>query len=88
MQAIARKDPKYIQADEFSRDQVLSDLVAKLQAEQNRIDPETATIVMKINGSLEDYSRDENGFPVSIFTSDTYLNVGHRTKTSSLFFRN
>ena len=41
LEALARQDPDYLAADEFTRDAVLARVMARLQAQQPRIDPAT-----------------------------------------------
>ncbi len=73
--AAARQDRRYVDADEFSRDQVLADIVAEMQARRQQIDPATATVTLPMQARLGDYSGDEEGFPVGLFGADTYVPI-------------
>lgn len=81
----AREDPEYLAADEFTRDEVLAQVMARLAAERATIDPASAEVVLSISASFGDYDAARGGFPVSIFTptANLSLDMGHR-----LFFRN
>lgn len=81
---IAKADPAYLSADEFSRSAVLADLVARLEAEQARFDVGAAQVVVGIRAQLGDYSAEHSGFPINIFAQNMRLQPDHR----DLFFRN
>lgn len=83
--AAARRDRRYLEADEFSRDQVLRDIVAEMEAQRQQIDPATAVVTLPMQARLGDYSGDLGGFPVSIFAPETYLPIAGGTQ---LRFRN
>ena len=83
--AAARQDRRYVDADEFSRDQVLADIVAEMQARRQQIDPATAIVTLPMQARLGDYSSDLGGFPVSLFAPDTYLPIAGGRQ---LHFRN
>ena len=83
--AAARQDLRYMDADEFSRDQVLADTVAEMQARRRQIDPATAIVTLPMQARLGDYSSDLGGFPVSLFAPDTYLPIAGGRQ---LHFRN
>lgn len=73
--AAARQDRRYLDADEFSRDQVLADIVAELEAQRQQIDPATAIVTLPMQARLGDYISDLGGFPVSLFGPDTYVPI-------------
>lgn len=62
LEALARQDPDYLAADEFTRDAVLARVVARLQAQQPRIDPATAELVLSIGATLGDFDAGQGGF--------------------------
>lgn len=84
LEAIAKKDPAYIAASEFDRDDVLADLVADLQQQHAEINVATAEIAIGIRATLGDYSANQGGFPVSLFAT----NMHPPLDANSLFFRN
>lgn len=71
----ARQDRRYPDADEFSRDQVLADIVAEMQAQRQQIDPETTVITSPMQARFGDYSGDQGGFPAGLFGADTYVPI-------------
>lgn len=81
---IAKKDPAYIAASEFDRDEVLTRLVAELKQQQGRIDVGSAEITVTISATLGDYSAQAGGFPSSVFVPNMHLPIG----VQKLFFRN
>lgn len=83
--AAARQDRRYMDADEFRRDEVLADIVAEMQARRQQIDPATAIVTLPMQARLGDYSSDLGGFPVSLFAPDTYLPIAGGRQ---LHFRN
>ena len=85
LEALARQDPDYLAADEFTRDAVLARVMARLQAQQPRIDPATAEVVLSIGATLGDFDAGQGGFPVSIFTPNSRLPLDSGRE---LFFRN
>ena len=84
-ETVARQDPRYQRADEFTRDQVLADIVADLRAQRQGIDPATAVVMLPMQARLGDYSTSAGGFPVSLFAAGTYLPLGGGKQ---LHFRN
>ena len=85
LEALARQDPDYLASDEFTRDAVLARVMARLQAQQPRIDPATAEVVLSIGATLGDFDAGQGGFPVSIFTPNSRLPLDSGRE---LFFRN
>lgn len=83
-EAIAKKDPAYLAASEFDRAEVLAKLVTELQSKQAQIDVPAAEVVISIRATLGDYSVENSGFPVSLFTQNSHLKLD----ANSLFFRN
>ncbi len=83
-EVIAKKDPAYIAASEFDRDEVLTRLVAELKQQQGNIDTATAEITVTISATLGDYSAQAEGFPSSLFVPNMHLPIG----VQKLFFRN
>lgn len=81
---IAKKDPAYIDASEFDRDDVLAQLVAELEHQQEQIDVDSAEITVTISAMLGGYSAQAEGFPVSLFVPNMHLPIG----VQKLFFRN
>lgn len=81
---MAKADPAYAAADEFTRAEVLANLVAALQAQHAEIDVEDAEITVTIRAKLGEYSSEQGGFPVSLFAPNIHLPLD----TNSLFFRN
>lgn len=73
--AAARQDRRYLDADEFSRDQVLADIIAEMKAQRQQIDPATAIVILPMQARLGDYISDLGGFPVSLFAPDTYVPI-------------
>ena len=86
LKALALKDPEYLAADEFSRDEALAKVMARLAASRASIDPATAEVVLSIRAEFGDYDTARGGFPVSIFTPTSRLPLDPRGR--SLFFRN
>jgi hypothetical protein len=81
---IAQKAPEYLAADEFDRAEVLAKLVAELQAAQAQIDVPGAEVTISIRAKLGDYSVENAGFPVSIFSQNVHLTL----ESNGLYFRN
>ena len=86
LKALALKDPEYLAADEFSRDEALAKVMARLAASRASIDPATAEVVLSIRADFGDYDSARGGFPVSIFTPTSRQPLDPRGR--SLFFRN
>ena len=84
LEHVAKQDPQYLAADEFTRAEVLARIVERLRAEQAVIDVAATEVVMSISARLGDYSVEQGGFPVSIFGQNVRVRPGHR----DLFFRN
>lgn len=84
LEAMAKKDPAYLAANEFDRDDVLASLVAELQQQHAQIDVATAEVTIGIRATLGDYSTEQRGFPVSLFAANMHLPLDG----NSLFFRN
>ena len=80
----ARQDPAYLAADEFDRATVLQDVISRLQAEQAVIDVDAAEVTVSIRAQLGDYSAENSGFPVNIFSQNMHLKYDF----NQLFFRN
>ena len=74
-EALAKRTPEYRAADEFSRDAVQAEQVARLEARHSRIGPETEVLI-RASVRLGDYDAARGGFPVSLFAPGTYLRVG------------
>ncbi|WP_292059952.1 MULTISPECIES: hypothetical protein [unclassified Martelella] len=74
-EALAKRTPEYRAADEFSRDAVLAEQVARLEARHSRVGPETEVLI-RASVRLGDYDAARGGFPVSLFAPGTYLRVG------------
>ena len=81
---IAREDPEYRAADEFSRAEVLARVVERLKAEQAEIDVAGTAVTISIAARLGDYSSETGGFPVDIFAQNMRLQPARK----ELFFRN
>ncbi len=75
LEALAKQSPEYRAADEFSREAVLAEQVALLEAGQMRVGPETE-VMMRVSVRLGDYDAERGGFPVSLFAPGVYLQVG------------
>jgi len=84
LEAMAKKDPAYLSANEFDRSEVLAGLVADLQQQHAQIDVTTAQVTVGIRATLGDYSAEQGGFPVSLFAPNMHLPLD----ANSLFFRN
>ena len=82
--AIARRDPTYLAAGEFDRAAVLQDLIERLQAQQAEIDVSAAEVTISIRAQLGDYSVENSGFPVNIFSQ----NMNLKYDFNQIFFRN
>ena len=74
-EALAKRTPEYRAADEFARDAVLAEQVARLEARHSRVGPETEVLI-RASVRLGDYDAVRGGFPVSLFAPGTYLRVG------------
>ncbi len=85
LEALALQDPEYLAADEFSRDEARTKVMARLAADRANIDPATAEVVLSIRAEFGDYDSARGGFPVSIFTPTSRLPL---SMGRSLFFRN
>ena len=85
LEALALQDPDYLAADEFSRDEARTKVMARLAADRANIDPATAEVVLSIRAEFGDYDSARGGFPVSIFTPTSRLPL---PLGRSLFFRN
>lgn len=85
LEALALQDPEYLAADEFSREEALAKVMARLAADRANIDPATAEVVLSIRADFGDYDSARGGFPVSIFTPTSRLPL---SMGRSLFFRN
>ena len=85
LESLALQDPEYLAADEFSRDEALVRVMARLAADRATIDPATAEVVLSIRAEFGDYDNVRGGFPVSIFTPTSRLPL---PLGRSLFFRN
>ncbi|WP_422003138.1 hypothetical protein [Roseovarius mucosus] len=83
-EALARRDPAYLSAGEFDRAAVLQEVIARLQGEQADIDVANAVVTISIRANLGDYSVENSGFPVSIFSQNMHLKYDF----NQLFFRN
>ncbi|MFP7675524.1 hypothetical protein ACG74X_19430 [Marivita sp. S0852] len=81
---IAKKDPSYLAADEFDRDDVLAGLVSELEREHEAINLDTAEVTVTIRAKLGEYSSRDEGFPVNLFMPNMHLPIG----VNKLFFRN
>lgn len=81
---LARQDPRYLAADEFSRAAVLAEIAADLTAAREGLDPGSAMVVMSVRAIFGDYDSARGGFPVSTFGPSTYLETG----SGGLHFRN
>lgn len=84
---MARSDPEYLAADEFTRADVLAKVIDRLEAESASINPANTEVVVSINTPLGDYSTAEGGFPVEMFGQDMRLQPASPTQ-GDLFFRN
>lgn len=84
LEALARRDPRYLAAGEFDRAPVLAEIVAEAQAARDAINPDGTVVVMRVGARLEDYDADREGFPVSAFGPMTSVTVAGR----NLAFRN
>lgn len=80
----AKSDPEYLAADEFTRADVLARIVERLKAEQAQFDIDGTEVTMAIRAQLGDYSADQIGFPVSLFTQNSFMQLSG----GNLFFRN
>lgn len=85
LESLALQDPEYLAADEFSREEALAKVMARLAADRANIDPATAEVVLSIRAEFGDYDSARGGFPVSIFTPTSRLPL---SMGRSLFFRN
>ncbi|MCJ8140135.1 hypothetical protein [Falsirhodobacter halotolerans] len=85
LEAEARQDPRYLGSDEFTRTEVLAEIIAEMEAARQEIDPATTVVTLPMRASLGDYDATSGGFPVSTFRSGSYLQVG---VGSSLYFAN
>lgn len=81
---LAKADPEYLAADEFTRAEVLARVVERLRAERAQIDVAGTEVKVSIGARLGDYSAENGGFPVDIFAEDMRLQPANR----ELFFRN
>ena len=81
---IAKKDPTYLAANEFDRGDVLAKLIDSLRASHSAIDVDAAEVTISIRAELGDYSVENTGFPVSIFTQNMHLKLDF----NALYFRN
>ena len=84
LEALARRDPRYLAAGEFDRAPVLAEIIAEAQAARDAIDSDGTVVVMRVGTRLEDYDADREGFPVSAFGPMTTVTVAGR----GLGFRN
>ncbi len=73
-EGLAKRTPAYKEADEFSRAEVLAKEVARLEAEQETIAPDTQ-VLLRVGISLGDYDAARGGFPVSLFAPGIYLDI-------------
>ena len=65
LESLALQDPEYLAADEFSRDEALVRVMARLAADRATIDPATAEVVLSIRAEFGDYDNVRGGFPVT-----------------------
>lgn len=72
----ARKDPRYMAADEFTRADVLKEVAAELAARSGSIDTDSAVVKLNIQVQFGDYDAERGGFPISIFAPNIYIPVG------------
>ena len=85
LESQALQDPEYLAADEFSRDEAMTRVMARLAADRATLDPASAEVVLSIRADFGDYDSVRGGFPVSIFTPTSRLPL---PLGRSLFFRN
>lgn len=81
---LARQDPRYLAADEFSRAAVMAEIATDLAAAREALDPGSAVVVMSVMAIFGDYDSARGGFPVSTFGPSSYLETG----SGGLHFRN
>lgn len=74
-EALARKSDTYRKADEFARGEVLIQEVARLESEYEGFGDDLL-VRLRAEIRLGDYDAARGGFPISLFTPGTYLDVG------------
>lgn len=86
-EGLARQDPEYLAADEFTRAEVLARIIDRLKAEQAALDVAGTKVTMGISTRLGDYSTAQGGFPVEMFGQNMHLRPAFPAN-ADLFFRN
>jgi len=86
-EAIARGDPEYLAADEFTRAEVMERIIDRLKAEQAALDVTGTEVRMSISTQLGDYSTAQGGFPVEMFGQNMGVRPGYPA-SADVFFRN
>ena len=74
-EVLAKRSARYREANEFSRAAVLEDEISRLMAEYEAFGPDLQ-VRLRANIRLGDYDASRGGFPISLFTPGTYLQVG------------
>ncbi|ADO43096.1 hypothetical protein [Ketogulonicigenium vulgare] len=74
--AEARRSDIFRNADEFARDDVLIQEIARLQQQHIAMTTDLQ-VRLRVDVRLDDYDSARGGFPISLFEPGTYLGVGH-----------
>ncbi len=74
-EVLAKRSARYREANEFSRAAVLEEEISRLTAEYEAFGPDLQ-VRLRANIRLGDYDASRGGFPISLFTPGTYLQVG------------
>ncbi|MCL3881908.1 hypothetical protein [Marivita sp. GX14005] len=83
-EALAKKDPEYLAASEFTRAEVLKNVIARLKEEQAEFDVPETEVKVAFGAKFGDYSSENGGFPVNLFAQNMHMRLGF----NKLFFRN